>query len=222
MSVDNARVLVVGDVAVGKTSLIRYLSQRKAVNDPPPPTVGCELEVLVRITLCSCPHKFVGIILVYDSTSPRSCQRLLYWRQEIHKYSYEKQDVPDGAFPYSRVPDGVVTGDDRRQSTTRRTSVPVLIVGTKADQTSTITPEHRGWIDKVLNDYSASEIRVSSNRPSDLSPGTKNFEVFRSFMNKVIETKFYGSIPSPHILPVSPTMRPRARSFNTKNRSAAM
>lgn len=44
-------------------------------------------------------HFFIGVILVYDLTSARSCQRLAYWLQELRTYSFERQDGPgDGSF----------------------------------------------------------------------------------------------------------------------------
>jgi GTPase SAR1 family protein len=44
----SVRVLVVGDEGVGKTSFVSFLASREPVTRAPEPTVGCNLEVLVR------------------------------------------------------------------------------------------------------------------------------------------------------------------------------
>ncbi|OWA52789.1 putative Rab-like protein 3 [Hypsibius exemplaris] len=258
MSIDSARVLVVGDVAAGKTSLIRLLARGQPVDDAPNPTVGCELEILLHkyepeasrdtgngllpapwdirsttgsrrsepkdyfiefleigathshaVTRRMFYHDYSGIILVYDLTSPRSCQRLSEWRQELQQYSFEHLDLTaDGQI---RVPE-VVTGsgeDSRKAVPSRR--IPILVVGTKADQTNAIKAEHRFWIDKILNETGAREIRLSTNRCTDLSLTSDNWEKLDSFYNKVVDNKFSALFPSV-IAPSSPDTRPRSYS----------
>lgn len=61
---------------------------------------------------------------------------------------------------YGRAPEGVTVGDERKLLPTRKT--PVLIVGTKTDLPCHVRSEHRVWVDKAIDDYRASEIRLVS------------------------------------------------------------
>lgn len=61
---------------------------------------------------------------------------------------------------HNLIPEIVTIGEERKYNLSRR--LPVLVVGTKADQTCAIRPEHRGWVDKVLNDNGGGEIKLVS------------------------------------------------------------
>ena len=127
-------------------------------------------------------HDYNGVILLYDTTSARSCHRLQFWRQELSNYTYERTDggfdnlyecriltsrvvfqcrmIVCLWFRYGRVPEAVIVGDERKLLPTRK--FPVLIVGTKTDMPSHIRSEHRVWVDKAINDYAATEVRLVS------------------------------------------------------------
>ncbi|GAV02576.1 hypothetical protein RvY_13120 [Ramazzottius varieornatus] len=245
-----------GDVAAGKTSLIRLLSTGQPVTKTPGPTVGCDLEVMLY-TYCPEPpkelatqsllsfesryieksrrepkdyfiefleigaththvisrrmfyHDYNGVILLYDLSSARSCHRLQFWRQELASYTYERTD---GGFEtmYGRAPEGVTVGDERKLLPTRK--IPVLIVGTKTDLPSHVRSEHRVWVDKAIDDYRASEIRLSCLDATDLTPESAKLKTLHAFFDKVIEAKFPNAASVGSALPSSPEMRTRSSS----------
>ncbi|KAK5580254.1 hypothetical protein RB653_000269 [Dictyostelium firmibasis] len=99
-SVDRVRVLVIGDTAVGKSSLVHLICNDQALTRSPSWTVGCNTDVRIheyhskdyyiefvdiggstkyKITRPILYHQISGIIVVYDLTNKISLKNVKKW-----------------------------------------------------------------------------------------------------------------------------------------------
>eukprot|EP00516_Mucochytrium_quahogii_P005245 CAMPEP_0203763742 /NCGR_PEP_ID=MMETSP0098-20131031/16785_1 /ASSEMBLY_ACC=CAM_ASM_000208 /TAXON_ID=96639 /ORGANISM=" , Strain NY0313808BC1" /LENGTH=254 /DNA_ID=CAMNT_0050658919 /DNA_START=260 /DNA_END=1024 /DNA_ORIENTATION=- len=199
-----ARVLVVGDSGVGKTSLVHKLCYGEVLNNPEW-TVGCNVEVKYCPTDGDVPAGFVdfldvgchnnhsmsrsifyngidGVILVYDMSNSKSFTNLKKWIAELRKsvtkgdYSNEKR-VESTIFQRSIMgqPPTNPSGDDGTIC-----GLPVLVIGNKLDLV-------RGWraskIPNVQRSLGYDSINASSVQFGEIELSGK----YANFIRRAIE-----------------------------------
>jgi len=210
-SIERVRVLVVGDSGVGKTSLTSLLAQGTSLPSPGW-TVGCSVEVKLhqylegtqqqreffielwdiggshsqRNTRHVFFHTVHGIILVHDLANRKSCLNLGRWLAEVtraesgsHKYSLAQAG---GAWD-----GGNISGTDIGE-----VSMPLLVVGTKADVASgSKLPLHTRRSD-IAEEMGTEEIHLNCNDRSSIAAGSSAATKLTRFFDKVIERQFYS------------------------------
>ncbi|KNC98234.1 uncharacterized protein SPPG_06634 [Spizellomyces punctatus DAOM BR117] len=212
--VDKARVLVVGDPGVGKTSLVHLICHGTPLRSPVH-TVGCSVDVKVRVsqeysrTNRSYFIEFVdvagsskqrssrsifyanvnGIILVHDSSNRKSYQNLWKWIAEVFNTGSFKGSTssPIGRDPPSLGRSTEFDVDVRVGEA--RPSIPILVVGTKADLVSDATHKRRS---SIAEEYGGDCIVLSANQPLAFSATADRID---AFLTNVIETKLTTSTP---------------------------
>ncbi|KAI8588548.1 P-loop containing nucleoside triphosphate hydrolase protein [Geranomyces variabilis] len=205
---DKARILVVGDAGVGKTSLIHLLCQSTPLTSPVP-TVGCSVDVSVVDhprtkrsyfvefidVAAGSKHKLSrgifyanvnALILVHDVTNKRSYQNLWKWTAEVFN-SPQFRGVAAGA----GAGVGGVGKDfevDVRVGESHPT-LPVLVVGTKAD----LAPDISRRRSSIAEEYGGDCITMSTQQNLPFVPALDRIE---GFLAAVVEARMLGLSPT--------------------------
>ncbi|XP_075243970.1 rab-like protein 3 [Convolutriloba macropyga] len=209
-SYDCLRILVLGDSGVGKSSLVHILCHGSVLTNPTW-TIGASVEVKLHFYKegsdlhqesseqqkpviieffdigGSLQHKtsrhifyqnFHGVMFVHDLTNKKSLRNLLKWNEEL---VYRDQENPGGPISYESIMRGYT---DYR--TDRYLSVPVLVVGTKADMMP--SPARLDRVTTIGKDLGACDtIKLNCLNPSTVQPGTSCAVTLSKFYDKVIE-----------------------------------
>ena len=204
---DRARILVLGDSGVGKTSIVHLIAHGKALSQISY-TVGAAVEVKLHeyregtaaqkqywIELWdvggSHSHRnsrdvfysnFHGIILVHDLANRKSQQNLENWLHEaIERERGNGKQRNDGFWddnaPREVIPDVIF---------------PLLVIGTKQDLADDrkALPVHQRR-SYVAEEYGTEEIHLKSTDEKALMPGSSASNKLSRFFDKVIEKQFY-------------------------------
>lgn len=195
---DKARIIVVGDSGVGKTSLVHLIANNEAIEDPYW-TIGCSVEVKLHEYKAGTPAEknyyvelwdiggFIhhensrgvfynpvnGIILVHDLTNRKSHQNLRKWLAEVlnkdEKGSYE--DYERESFSDIRI--------------------PVLVIGTKLDLVQTLRNLPISQRSSVIaEECGCDEINLDTKNLKHLAPGTSNAVKISRFFDRVIQKRY--------------------------------
>lgn len=207
---DRARILVLGDSGVGKSSLVHLIARGKPLSHITY-TIGASNEVKLHeykegtpsqrtywIELCdvggSHGHRnsrqvfynnYQGLILVHDLTNRKSQQNLDRWLREIISFS----SCNNAANGKHKDWDDALTVFD----TSPDIHVPLLVIGTKQDLESSRAgslPVHQRRSD-IAEDHVSEEIHLNCNEGKSLVPGTSASNKLSRFFDKVIEKQFH-------------------------------
>ncbi|XP_052241140.1 rab-like protein 3 isoform X2 [Dreissena polymorpha] len=199
-NVDKVKILVVGDSGVGKTSLVHLICHNEPTNNPGW-TIGCSVDVKLHeykagtaaektffielwdIGGCTshqdCRSMFYtnvhGIILVHDLTNRKSQQNLQCWLGEVLR----KENKISGG-----------NGFDLDSEQFVGNQLPLLVIGTKADQTETIRDKNRQ--SSVAEEFGADQFDLDNYSVKYLAPGSTNAVKLSRFFDKVIERRYYS------------------------------
>jgi len=205
---DRARILVLGDSGVGKTSLVHLIAHNKPLSQISY-TVGAAVEVKLHeyregtaaqktywIELWdvggSHSHRnsrhvfysnFHGIILVHDLANRKSQQNLEKWLHEVLERECGNGKQKNDGFWDDNAPPSEVIPD---------LNLPLLVIGTKqdlADDRKSL-PVHQRRSD-VAEEYGTEEIHLKSTDEKSLVPGSSASNKLSRFFDKVIEKQFY-------------------------------
>jgi len=201
---NSLKILVVGDPSVGKTSLINILCQNE-VKKNTSPTIGCYLDVKLynyeKInhnyylefieTNNRCKHpktreKFYkdikGIILVHDLSNNKSYKNLWKWLKEI---------IHSETFKSSGFYERVKTANSHKnlnvevENSKMKLSVPLLVVGNKADL---VAKQYRINKNDITNTFNGTSVCMTSTTLDTSSISyTSNYNIFRDFYEQVID-----------------------------------
>eukprot|EP01029_Cantina_marsupialis_P004921 TRINITY_DN1522_c0_g1_i2.p1 TRINITY_DN1522_c0_g1~~TRINITY_DN1522_c0_g1_i2.p1 ORF type:complete len:251 (+),score=37.06 TRINITY_DN1522_c0_g1_i2:160-912(+) len=184
------RILVIGDSAVGKSSLVHRLCHNKELKDPRW-TIGCNIEVMINQSSddeqfiefwdvggrksYSCSrgvyyHEVNGVLIVHDLTNYKSYQNLRVWVDELVKRDSEESitghcDMTNFQSPLSRYYVKPRKG--------QLGSLPVLVIGNKLDDCRKV-PEYNSQ-----KDYHLPSLNVSA------KTGEGDFDKLRSFIHQI-------------------------------------
>ena len=207
-TIDRARILVLGDSGVGKTSLVHLIGHGKPLSQISY-TVGAEVEVKLHeyregtaaqktywIELWdvggSHSHRnsrhvfynnFHGIILVHDLANRKSQQNLEKWLQEVTEREYGNG---------KQRSDGLWDDNAPRVEVIPDVNLPLLVIGTKQDladdRDSLPRHQRRSYI---AEEYGTEEIHLKCTDEKSLMPGSSASNKLSRFFDKVIEKQFY-------------------------------
>lgn len=196
---DRVRIVVVGDAGVGKTSLVHLICHSEPVLNPYW-TIGCSVEVKLHDYKEGTPYEKTyflelwdvggwsshqssrsvfynpvhGIILVHDLTNKKSQQNLRRWLSEVlnrdSKTVTEECDFDAEQFAES--------------------SIPILVVGTKLNQVTTVSDESSQRSFSIAEECGADEVNLDCTHARHLAAGSSNAVRLSRFFDKVIERKY--------------------------------
>lgn len=171
-----AKILVLGDSGVGKTSLTHLICHSRPLGSPSC-TIGCSIDVLYHKDLdCylefwdiggSRSHNIArsflyqdyhGIILVFDATNKKSQLNLDEWLMEVSQKT-----------------------NDKDLEYTVNINVPILTIATKKDLL-----RYNSLMEPRLGNYT---IYVNTQDINSLGHGTDNFHELRDFYKQVIDRR---------------------------------
>jgi len=199
---NSLKILVVGDPSVGKTSLINILCQNE-VKKSTSWTIGCHLDIKLYNYEKTNRYYYLefietnnrskhpksremfykdikGIILVHDLSNNKSYKNLWKWLQEImQSETFKSSD------------NGFKSGNNELdlkievENPEIKLSVPLLVVGNKADL---VSERYRVNKSDIANTFNGTSICMTSTSldVSSISYAT-NYNVFYNFYNQVIE-----------------------------------
>ncbi|KAI9007231.1 P-loop containing nucleoside triphosphate hydrolase protein [Gaertneriomyces semiglobifer] len=182
--VDKARIVVVGDQGVGKTSLVHLLCQDEVLKHPGK-TVGCAVDVKIFINSHTSRSHFLefidigacksratrqlfysnvqGIILVHDVTNRKSYNNLRKWVADVlgsptFRMPMRPMNSPksESITPLYDVDVRVTDSPTAASPTIAKPPVPILVVGTKSDLLAS-SAYQPGW-NSLSEDYGGEEI----------------------------------------------------------------
>ncbi|KAL5457220.1 hypothetical protein EMCRGX_G034465 [Ephydatia muelleri] len=192
------KILVLGDSAVGKTSLVHLICTKEALSNPAW-TVGCSLEVKLHeygtgsLTqpyflefwdVGGSPahangrqvfyHQANGIVLVYDLTNRKSHTNLLKWLGEYHQSVSGGKGTSKSDTEYD--PESFV-----------EQSIPMIVVGTKQDLADSPLLKTTSMV------TGADLITVDCTNVRQFSLDSPLVIQLNKFFDKVIERRFFPS-----------------------------
>ena len=210
MGSEKAKIVVVGDSGVGKTSLVHLICHGIPLLKPNW-TIGCTPEVKIHnyragtalektyyIELWDVGgwsahvdarsvfyHQVNGIVLVHDLTNRKSQQNLKKWLHEV----VEKSQLLSSSSLIT-----VTTSDDSHNNGNydfTKSDIPVLIVGTKQDLTDSGENAFCTSLNLVC-DSIVDEINLECITTKYLAPGTTHSVKLDKFFDKIIERKLHS------------------------------
>jgi len=207
---DRLKLLVVGDSGVGKSSVIHSIVNQEVLYNAAC-TIGCNAQVM-QFTYCgqhghdrdvflefweiggSASHQksrsifyggINGLILVHDLSNRKSFLNLRKWLREV--LNSGKQELTGVSVG------GVKEKIDYNPSSEFSGSLPILILGTKQDQTSGDQNQRNlnsiglgDNTDVIFADYNSMD-------ESQFASSHSNWNQLEAFFNRVIENRFYPS-----------------------------
>jgi len=207
---DRIKLVVVGDSGVGKSSLINGIV-KQVPHYHPHSTIGCSVEVLEfsytghqghhrdvflefwevggaqghrdsRSIFYSNPN---GLILVHDLNNRKSFLNLKKWLQEVMNSG--RQELTGVSVRGSKE-----KYDYNLTSVTNVGTIPILVVGTKGDQTQSEQTNNRSAFHIGLaEDSDIFFCEMNSFIQGQLTPTSNKWNILNSFFEKVIENRFY-------------------------------
>ncbi|KAK7108236.1 rab-like protein 3 isoform X2 [Littorina saxatilis] len=198
-AIDKAKVLVVGDSGVGKTSLVHLICHNEPCHNPSA-TIGCSVEVKFHEFRAGTPaekdyflelwdiggssshrnsrsifyHQVHGIILVHDLTNRKSHQNLRKWLAEVLN---KDTDVRNN-------------GKEIDPETFAGNQIPILVIGSKADSAEGLREQSTSRSSAVAEECGADELKLDSMNVKYLAPGSTNSVKLTKFLDKVIERRY--------------------------------
>ncbi|CAG8781398.1 23136_t:CDS:2, partial [Cetraspora pellucida] len=187
---DKIRLVVVGDSGVGKTSLVHILCHNEALRHPTW-TIGCSVDVKMhthsrnnkpyfvefidvggtskhKSSRNMFYHQINGIILVHDVSNRKSYHNLWKWIAEmIYSEAYKESE---------RIGE-------------RHASVPILVVGTKADLVKQeLTGRQRRY--SIVDEYGGECVNLCTLAPTHFAQDSISGQKIDAFFERVIDKKF--------------------------------
>ncbi|CAJ0625873.1 6953_t:CDS:2 [Entrophospora sp. SA101] len=218
---DRIRIVVVGDSGVGKTSLVHMLCYNEALRYPTW-TIGCNVDVkfythprarksyLVEFIDVGGTskhkssrnmfyHQINGIILVHDVSNRKSYYNLWKWVVEIlNSEAYKDTEKSNNNNIKKNDFDcDVKIGE-------RYASVPILVVGTKADLVKQeLTGRQRRY--SIVDEYGGDCVNLCTLAQTHFEQNSIVSEKLDLFFDKVVDKKFGPFSPSSDSFIQSPT-----------------
>jgi len=218
-TIDKARIIVVGDAGVGKSSLVHLICHGEPIANPYW-TIGCSVEVKLHEYRAGTPQEktyFIelwdiggwtahrssrstfynpvhGIVLVHDLTNRKSQQNLRKWLTEV--LNRDCRNTSDDV--------------DYDAEQLAGSSVPMIVVGTKLDQTSSESVSSR--TSNIADECGADEIKLDCTHTKHLAAGIGNAVKLSRFFDKVIEYKTGCSRDNTTTIPPLERRRPFSAS----------
>ncbi|KAL8599223.1 hypothetical protein ACOMHN_007939 [Nucella lapillus] len=197
-AIEKAKILVVGDSGVGKTSLIHLICHNETCRYPLA-TIGCSVEVKLHEFRAGTPaerdfflelwdiggssshrrcralfyNQVHGIILVHDLTNRKSHQNLGKWLAEVLNKDTE---LPNN-------------GKEIDPETFAGNQIPILVVGCMADSAESLRDKSRVRTSSVAEECGAEELKLDSMNMKYLAPGSTNAVKLTKFFDKVIDER---------------------------------
>ncbi|KAK6187809.1 hypothetical protein SNE40_005750 [Patella caerulea] len=213
-AIDKVKVLVVGDSGVGKTSFVHLACHSEPYSNPGA-TIGCSVEVKLHGYKAGLPGEkeyFVelwdiggssshrnsrsifynlvnGIILVHDLSNRKSHQNLRKWLAEVLDKGNDK----------------VNNGYDYDPEQFAGNQIPILVIGTKADQAQSLNGNVLSKRSSVAEECGADEFNIDCTHMKYLTPGSTNSVKLARFFDKVIERRY--SANQGHVSPLTDRRR---------------
>eukprot|EP00158_Paraphelidium_tribonemae_P002977 Partr_v1_DN25813_c1_g1_i7_m2642 putative RAB, member of RAS oncogene family-like 3 len=219
---ESVRIVVVGDSGVGKTDLVKWLSTGAICSpEASTRTIGCNLalmahrfqrsgkEYFVEIidvagrskhprTRSALYYNITGVILVHDLSNRKSYEHLEKWMNEV-----QSELVNDGSpantrgnsmsRSYGGLESIVVnsTGGTTKVDTPHA-EMPVLVVGTKLDLTSSQAPR-RIHPCPLAQQFGGQSIDMSSKWSRSSTP-LETEQTIATFLDSLIASKFFPTL----------------------------
>ncbi|XP_025097694.1 rab-like protein 3 isoform X2 [Pomacea canaliculata] len=201
-AIEKAKVLVVGDSGVGKTSVVHLICHNEPCHNPSA-TIGCSVEVKLHEFRAGTPaerdyflelwdiggssshrnsrsifyHQVHGIILVHDLTNRKSHQNLHKWLAEV----------------LNKDTDTTNNGNEFDPETFAGNQIPILVIGTKADSAASLRETKISRTSSIAEECGADELHLDSMNTKYLAPGSTNAVKLTKFFDKVIERRYSGN-----------------------------
>ncbi|XP_060606922.1 rab-like protein 3 isoform X2 [Ruditapes philippinarum] len=208
--IDKVKILVLGDSGVGKTSLVHLMCQNEPTTNPSW-TIGCSVDVkLHEYKAGTAAEKtyFVelwdiggctghqnsrgifynpvnGIILVHDLTNRKSQHNLRSWLAEVLRKDCKSQG----------------NGNDYDPEEFAGNQIPLLVIGTKADQAENMRDKGKSRTSSVAEEFGADQFDLDCQGVKYLAPGSTNSVKLSRFFDKVIERRYYSREGQGHYSP---------------------
>ncbi|KAL4233170.1 Rab-like protein 3 [Mactra antiquata] len=208
--IDKVKILVLGDSGVGKTSLVHLVCHNEPTTNPSW-TIGCSVDVKLheyKAGTASEKTFFVelwdiggctghqnsrqifynpvnGIILVHDLTNRKSQQNLRTWLAEVLRKDNKTAN----------------NGYDYDPEEFAGNQIPLLVIGTKADQAETIRDKSKSRTSSMAEEFGADQFDLDCQNVKYLSPGSTNAVKLARFFDKVIERRYYSREGQGHYSP---------------------
>ncbi|XP_028411413.1 rab-like protein 3 [Dendronephthya gigantea] len=215
-NLEKVKVLVVGDSGVGKTSLVNLICHNERLSSPAW-TIGCSVETKVYDYKHGTPQEkefFIelwdvggsanhkcsrsifyasmnGLILVHDLTNRKSYLNLRKWLAEVLGSGKEMTGVASRKSSKASLIVDFDKQDEYDPEQFAGNQVPILIVGTKSDQSGTSRTNSFVHGVNLAEEVGADSISLDCTKIQDLSDGSENLQKFNMFIDKVIERRFY-------------------------------